>query len=45
LRDVGFFCRAGEGGGVGDGAEVAELVEFHFRWSVASDQWPGGSDW
>lgn len=29
LGDVAFFRGAGKGGGVGDGAEVAELVEFH----------------
>jgi hypothetical protein len=29
LRDVAFFGGPGEGAGVGDGAEVAELVEFH----------------
>jgi hypothetical protein len=29
LRDVALFGGAGEGAGVGDGAEVAELVEFH----------------
>ena len=29
LRDVAFFRGAREGRGVGDGAEVAELVEFH----------------
>ena len=31
LRDVAFFGGPGEGAGVGDGAEVAELVEFHKR--------------
>jgi hypothetical protein len=31
LRDVAFFRGPGERGGVGDGAEVAELVEFHKR--------------
>jgi len=29
LRDVAFLCGAGERAGVGDGGEVAELVEFH----------------
>jgi len=29
LRDVAFFGGSGEGAGVCDGAEVAELVEFH----------------
>ena len=29
LRDVAFFGGSGEGAGVGDGAEVAKLVEFH----------------
>jgi len=29
LGDVTFFSGTGEGGGVGDGAEIAELVEFH----------------
>ncbi len=29
LSDVAFFGGAGEGAGVGDGGEVAELVEFH----------------
>ena len=29
LGDVAFFRGPGKGGGVGDGAEVAELVEFH----------------
>jgi len=31
LGDVGMFGGAGEAAGVGDGAEVAELVEFHGR--------------
>lgn len=30
LRDVAFFRRAGKRGGVCDGTEVAELVEFHW---------------
>jgi len=29
LRDVAALGGAGEGAGVGDGGEVAELVEFH----------------
>ncbi len=29
LRDVGPLCAAAEATGIGDGAEVAELVEFH----------------
>jgi hypothetical protein len=29
LRDVALLSRAGEGVGVGDGAEVAKLLEFH----------------
>jgi len=29
LRDVGLLGGAGEGAGIGDSAEVAELVEFH----------------
>ena len=29
LRDVTLLGRAGEGVGVGDGAEVSELLEFH----------------
>jgi hypothetical protein len=29
LRDVAFFGGSGEGAGVGDGGEVAKLVEFH----------------
>jgi hypothetical protein len=29
LGDVAFFGGAGEGAGVGDGGEVAELMEFH----------------
>ena len=29
LRDVALFGGAGEGAGVGDGGEVAELMEFH----------------
>jgi len=29
LRDMAFFGGSGEGASVGDGAEVAELVEFH----------------
>jgi hypothetical protein len=28
---VAFFGGSGEGAGIGDGAEVAELVEFHKR--------------
>ena len=30
LRDVTFFGGAGERAGIGDGGEVAKLVEFHF---------------
>ena len=29
LGDVGLFGRAAEGAGFGNGAEVAELVQFH----------------
>ena len=31
LRDVAFFGGSREGAGVGDGAEVTELVKFHER--------------